>query len=59
MKNFLAILMSGNIIVQILGQFRTKWQAERFIEDNHIEFNKDVCQYSKFESPLFIKIIKP
>ncbi len=59
MKNFIVTLRNNNCIVEIIGQFRTKWECICFIEDNYIEFYKDVCQYSKWDSPFFIKIDRP
>lgn len=59
MKNFIVVLYEGNTIKQILAQFRSIWEAKNYIEENHIEFTPDICQYSKFQSPLFIKIEKP
>lgn len=59
MKNQIVLLRSGNIILQVLGQFRTKELARWFIEDNYPEFHKDICQWSRFESPEFITIEQP
>lgn len=59
MKNFIVALYNGNNIISLLGQFRTSWDAKCFIEDNYIEFHKDICQYSKYQSPLFIRIERP
>jgi len=59
MKNFIVALYNGNNIIALLGQFRTHWEAKCFIENNYIEFNKDICQYSKYQSNLFIKIERP
>jgi len=56
MKNKIILLRSGNVILKVLGQFRTLQQAKWFIEDNYFEFYKDVCQWSKFQSPEFITI---
>jgi hypothetical protein len=56
MKNKIVLLRSGNIILKVLGQFRTLQQAKWFIEDEYSEFRKDVCQWSKFQSPEFITI---
>jgi hypothetical protein len=56
MVNKLVLLRSGSIILKVLGQFRTKQQAKWFIEDEYPEFKKDVCQWSKFQSPEFITI---
>lgn len=54
--NKLVLLRSGNVILQVLGQFRTTELARWFIQDNYPEFLKDVCQWSKFESDEFITI---
>lgn len=56
MKNKLVVLRSGNVILQVLGQFRTKERARWFIEDKHPEFYKDTNQWSKYQSPEFITI---
>lgn len=56
MKNKIVVLRSGNVILQILGQFRTKELARWFIEDNYPEFYKDICQWSRYQSPEFIRI---
>lgn len=56
MKNKIVVLRSENVILKILGQFRTLQQAKWFIEDEYPEFNKDVCQWSKFQSSEFITI---
>lgn len=55
-KNKLVLLRKGNVIIKIIGQFRTKQLAKWFIEDNYPEFLKDTCQWSKFQSPEFITI---
>ena len=52
----LVLLRSGNLIVEVLGLFRTKERARWFIQDNYPEFRPDVCQYSLFQSDLFITI---
>ena len=57
MENKLVLLKRGNIILEVLGQFRTKELARWFIEDNYPEFYKDICQWSKFESPEYIVIL--
>lgn len=49
-------LRSNDKLLEVLGVFRTAEKARWFVEDNYIEFHKDDCQYSKFESELFIKI---
>ena len=54
--NKLVILRIDKYIISVLGQFRTKQQAEWFIEDNYPEFRKEDCQYSEFQSPRFITI---
>lgn len=54
--NKLVLLRSGNVILRVLGQFRTKEHAVWFIEDNYSEFRKDICQWSLFQSDLFITI---
>lgn len=56
MKNKIVLLRSGNVILKVLGQFRTLQQAKWFIEDEYSEFRKDVCQWSKFQSPEFITV---
>lgn len=56
MKNKIVLLRSDNIILKVLDQFRTLQQAKWFIEDNYPDFFKDVCQWSKFQSPEFITI---
>lgn len=56
MKKKLVLLRSGNIILKVLGQFRTFQQAKWFIEDEYSEFIIDVCQWSKFQSPEFITV---
>ena len=56
MKNFIVLLRSDNTILRVLGQFRTKELARWFIEDEYPEFHRDICQWSKFESPEFITI---
>lgn len=56
MKNKLVLLRSNNIILKVLGQFRTTERAKWFINDEYPEFRKDICQWSKFESPEFITI---
>ena len=56
MKNKIVLLRSNNIILKVLDQFRTLQQAKWFIEDNYPDFFKDVCQWSKFQSPEFITI---
>lgn len=58
MKNYLVLLRKNNTIIEVLGQFRTKSLAIEFVEENFIEFYKDICQYSKFESNQFITISK-
>lgn len=58
MNNFLVLLRSGNIILKVLGQFRTSEKAKWFIEDEYPEFTKDVNQWSKYKSPEFITIEK-
>ena len=56
MKNKLVLLRSGNIILKVLGQFRTSELATWFIQDECTEFKKDICQWSKFQSDEFITI---
>jgi len=56
MKNKIVLLRSGNVILKVIGQFRTLEQAKWFIEDEYSEFIKDVCQWSKFQSPEFITV---
>lgn len=56
MKNKLVLLREDNIILKVLGQFRTKFLAKQFIKENYYEFYPDVCQWSKHKSPQFITI---
>lgn len=56
MKNKIVLLRSENVILKVIGQFRTLQIAKWFIEDNFPEFYKDNCQWSKFQSPEFITI---
>lgn len=56
MKNKLVLLRSGNVILEVLGQFRMSWQAEVFIEENYPEFRYCLYQWNKFQSPEFITI---
>ena len=56
MKNKLVLLRQDNIILRVLGQFRSKGLAKQFIEDNYPEFEPDFCQYSKYDSQQFITI---
>jgi len=57
-NNYLVLLRSGNVIVKVLGQFQTLYKAKIFVEDNFSEFSQDICQYSKYQSELFITIEK-
>lgn len=56
MEKKIVLLRSGNIILRVLGQFRTLQKAKWFISDERPEFYKDICQWSKHKSDLFITI---
>lgn len=55
-KNKLVLLREDNIILKVLGQFRNKFLANQFIEENYPEFEKDICQFSNPEQSQFITI---
>ena len=59
MKNFIVVLCKGNRMIEILKQERTIEKARWFIEDNYVEFQKDICQYSRYRTDEFIIILKP
>lgn len=55
--NFLVLLRSGDVILKILAQKPTAYQAKWFVKDNYPDFDyESPCQYSKFKSPEFITI---
>lgn len=56
MKNKIVLLRSGNVILRVLGQFKTLYQVKLFLENEHPEFIKDVSQWSKFQSSEFITV---
>ena len=55
-KNKIVVLRTNNLILRILGQFRTNWQAKGFILENYPDFRQETCQWSKLDSPEFITI---
>ena len=60
MKNKIVLLRSGNVILRVLGQFRTQHQAEFFISENFPNFYYSLYQWQESDcsetDPNFITI---